>query len=254
MSISSSRFVYGKHAVEEFLKIYPEEALSLNYTESSKLSRLEVPCDLSLVQLGSKDLRKKFKLKDFESHQGLILEIKRDLRELLELPLEQLLINNSQQEKFLLCLPEIQDAHNLGALMRSAVAFGVISGIILMERGGSVRPSAVVAKISAGAVFRLKLSYFRSYKTLSSTLKANQNELLHIQNSPSAIPINKHHFNEHRGKGILLFGNEEGRLPPSLEKLSNLSLKIPQSTNIDSLNLSVAGAVIFYELSQQLYF
>lgn len=243
-------FIYGKYPVQEFLKIHPKLAKKIWFISEDHLSDLANFADLDRQQISSSELARKFGLKPFESHQGLLLEIKADLNNLLFEKLESLIIDCSFAGKALLWLPDIQDGHNLGAIIRSSVALGQIGGIIIPSTH-SVKITAAVAKVSAGAIFSMKFAHFHSQKNALDAIKAGNLKMIGIEKRERSIDLPKIDFTE-LGSFVLVFGSEEKGIPPSIRQACDLLAKIPQSESIDSLNLSVSAGIVLYEMNRQL--
>lgn len=245
-------FIYGKHAVCEFLKVFPQEANALYFKNQEDLKIFDkagILINIPKHELSSSDLRREFALKEYESPQGIVLEIKKPIEKLLEISLENLIISCGEQEKNLLFLSNIQDQHNLGAVSRSCVAFDNITGII-MPAEKSPNLSAVVAKVSVGGIFHLKFARSFSHKKTMCLLKSAGFKILGIQNNLSANSLQDINFRDFKSCVIIMGGEEKG-LPEQIKQQCDLLIKIPQSDKIDSLNLSVASSVILYEINKQ---
>jgi len=244
-----SNFIYGKYSVCELLRLKPEFAQKLWYCSEEHLQGLE---NLNLCpkqKLESFQLKRNFGLKDFENHQGLVLELKKDLNSLLLTSLEELMLESGEQDKFLIWLPAIQDAHNLGAIIRSCVALGNVSGIII-PRANAVKLTPTVAKVSAGTIFSLKFAWFNDYTNSAKLLISQGFKLVAIQKNEKSLSLPQANFDEFK-PFVLVFGSEERGIPHQISKLCVASLQIPQLENIDSLNLSVAAGITLYEIKRQ---
>ena len=144
---------------------------------------------------------------------------------------------------FLIC-DGIKDPHNLGALMRTAYAVGVNFVILPKKRTASI--NATVEKTSVGAVNFLKIAIVSN---LSETIKKLKKEGIFIY-SADAQGENYYEFN-FKGSVGLVVGSEEKGVSELIKKNSDGILKVPMVNPIDSLNVSVAGAVIMYEILKQ---
>jgi len=263
-------FIYGKYPVQEFLKHHPKLAVKLWVTSeekpleaSSKKFENETeqraayerreefvkPTDLPFEEINNSMLKAKFRLRDFENHQGMVLEIKKDLNSILTTSLEELILECSNSGKTLLWLPSIQDGHNLGAVIRSSVAFGTVGGIIIPS-ANSVQLTATVAKISAGTIFSMKFAQFQNWGKTASNLKMNGLNLIAIEKRHGSKPLNEVKFDSLQPY-VLVAGSEERGVPSVIRKQCDLSVEIPQSDEVDSLNLSVATAIVLYEIKRQ---
>lgn len=156
------------------------------------------------------------------------------------------LLECAKKEKkcfFLIC-DEIKDPHNLGALMRTAYAVGVNFVILPKKRTAPI--NWAVEKTSSGAVNFLKIAIVSN---LSETIKKLKKEGVFIY-SADAQGKNYYEFNL-KGSVGLVVGSEEKGVSELIKKNSDGILKIPMVNPIDSLNVSVAGAVIMYEILKQ---
>ena len=156
------------------------------------------------------------------------------------------LLEYAKKEKkcfFLIC-DEIKDPHNLGALLRTAYAVGVNFVILPKKRTAPI--NWAVEKTSSGAVNFLKIAIVSN---LSETIKKLKKEGVFIY-SADAKGKNYYEFNL-KGSVGLVVGSEEKGVSELIKKNSDGILKIPMVNPIDSLNVSVAGAVIMYEILKQ---
>lgn len=243
-------FIYGKHVVNEFLDKFPSKASKLWYSSEDVLKSIKHSILCPVEEMSARDLSRKFALKEYESHQGLILELKASLEDILITPLEELLINCSDNGKALIWLPEIQDAHNLGAIIRSAVALGNIGGIII-PGSRSVRLSTTVAKVSVGSIFSCQFAFSANLKNSAQLIRSSGFRLIGLQKIPEARSIALTKFAEIMPFALII-GSEEIGIPKQIQPLLDLSCYIPQSELIDSLNMSVATGITLYEVQKQL--
>ncbi|OGG78354.1 23S rRNA (guanosine(2251)-2'-O)-methyltransferase RlmB [Candidatus Kaiserbacteria bacterium RIFCSPLOWO2_01_FULL_52_12b] len=142
-------------------------------------------------------------------------------------------------------LAEVQDPHNVGAIIRSAAAFG-LAGVLIPEHNQAGITGAVV-KASAGMVFRIPLV---SIGNVNSTLKmlkkkgfwvyglamdGKTNVGAEIFNAPSAFVV----------------GNEGAGIREKTLVTCDVTLSIPMHARTESLNAAVSAAVVFYEWSRK---
>lgn len=244
-----SNLIYGAHAVRIFLGRYRGHATRLLYTHPSKIIDLEPllrQIKLPYQSVSPSDMRQ-LGLREYESHQGIALEIDVPLERLLvDIP-EQLITRSADQKKDLLLLPEVNDEHNLGAITRSAVAFGGVCGV-LMQRSSAARLSRVSAKTSAGAIFDMRFAYYNSLSNLCSLLDGAGYTLLIIQNTSESVDLRQFR-REPDHNYVITLGSEDGRINPTLTKHAHKSLKISHTEQVDSLNLSVCAGIVLHRLS-----
>lgn len=158
------------------------------------------------------------------------------------------LINSSQKTRgrtLFLAIDHITDEGNLGAILRTAAFFGV-NGIIL--------PKDRSAKISEGVIKRSS----GGYAHVPVSLVVNLGRAIDMLNESGFWVIGTsgtgrdtiYEF-DWKGDIILVLGNEEKGISPSILKRCHETLKIPSNGNIDALNVSVATGVIISEIKRQ---
>lgn len=150
----------------------------------------------------------------------------------------------SHPQLFLLVLDGLQDAGNVGTLIRSAVAFGV-SGILLAK--DTVNPyHPKVIRGSAGLVFhRPVLSVTESLEALLPLLGVNI--LLASNRGPQLSSYKEANYCEPMA---LVLGKEGPGLPEVLVS-QYPTVNIPLSTDVDSLNVAISGSIILAEAAAQ---
>ncbi len=145
----------------------------------------------------------------------------------------------------LLALDGVEDAGNLGAIIRSAEALGVHCLLLPKRRSASLTPA--VAKASAGALFHLPLSRVTN---LSRALEEAKERGLwvvgtHLEGEMEpwqvdfGLPL------------VLVMGNEEKGMSRLVKETCDLLVKIPMEGRVASLNVSAATAVLLYEVLRQ---
>lgn len=142
-------------------------------------------------------------------------------------------------------LDEIQDPHNLGAIIRSAEAFG-FHGIIV-TKNHSVGLTAVVAKTSAGAVAHLPIVRVTN---LVQTLKDLKAQNIWLAGAAQEANATVFETDLNRPLGIVI-GSEGRGLRRLVKETCDFLVRIPMFGRVNSLNASVAAALIFCEARRQ---
>lgn len=154
------------------------------------------------------------------------------------------LASQNGEAPFLLIADGIEDPHNLGALMRSALLCGV-HGIIIPKRGAAgITPT--VLKSSAGAAARLPVA--RVANIGESVRKLKKANVFVYCAAMDGAPLEKSNLS---GPVALVMGSEGGGVSPLVKKLCDGSVSISMSDKaggVDSFNVSVAGGIIMYDI------
>lgn len=216
--VGASEFIYGRNPVEEAER---------GRRRVLRVFRAPETPETRLVELcGSPD------------HQGVVAEVEpypyAEGRELLD-----------EENALVVVLDQIQDPRNLGAVCRSAEAAGATGVVIPDRRAASV--TAAAAKASAGAVEHLKIARVRNISDWITDAKdagfwvwgADGN----AGQSPWQVDLT--------GKTALVLGTEEKGLRPRVAESCDGLVAIPQSGHVDSLNVSVAAAILIFEAVRQ---
>jgi len=141
----------------------------------------------------------------------------------------------------ILCLDEIQDPRNLGALARSALAFGATGLLIPARRAVGITSAAV--KTSAGALSRLPVA---RVKNMAQSLQKMKKAGFWI--SGAVAEGGQEPWSINPGEKVaLVLGSEGGGIRRRIESELDHRVSIPMAGSIESLNVSVAGALLLYE-------
>lgn len=160
--------------------------------------------------------------------------------------LEDWLASLSQKENpWVLLLDGIEDPHNLGAIIRSAVCFGC-DGVVIPEwRAAPVTPAVV--KSSAGATEHVAI--VRAKNLSHPLLKLKE---MGFRIAGAHLEGQDLRQTDWQGPTALVVGGEGQGLRPIMQKHCDVLVRIPQQNTIASLNASCAAAIIFYELFRSL--
>lgn len=154
-------------------------------------------------------------------------------------------IQGRSEPPFLLLVDSIQDPRNLGALVRTAICVGIQAIVIPKDRAAGPLPS--VSKASAGALEHMVVARVTN---LARTMDVLRNAGIWI----AGMDINAAttvFASDLTGPLALVVGGEEKGLRPLVKKKCDQTVVIPQTGAIDSLNASVAGAIVLYEALRQ---
>jgi 23S rRNA (guanosine2251-2'-O)-methyltransferase len=141
------------------------------------------------------------------------------------------------------CLDQIQDPRNLGAICRVAECAGAAGVVIPDRRSAEVTP--VVAKASAGAVEHLAIARVRNVADWLG--EAKQAGAWVYGASADGIPYERP---DYRGKVVLVLGSEGRGLRPRVASACDELVALPMRGRIESLNVSAAAAALIYGVLQ----
>jgi 23S rRNA (guanosine2251-2'-O)-methyltransferase len=175
-------------------------------------------------------------------HQGIVA-ILDEFKYLTEIKLFE--ITKSPENPFILILDQIQDPHNLGAIIRTAESAG-ITAIILPEKG-SASVSPTVVKTSAGAVFHCLIH--RTMNLPGIMEKLRQESLMIIAMVPHQQEMI--YDTDLKGPLAIVVGSEGKGVRKNIQRLCDKSVSIPGWGKVDSLNASVSTAVVIFEAVRQ---
>lgn len=146
---------------------------------------------------------------------------------------------------FILILDQITDVRNFGAIVRSAECAGVQT--IIIPKKGMARIGADTVKTSAGAIHNLPIC---RVDNLPDTIQFLKNSGITIVAATEKANDLYTDANLNTPLGIVL-GSEEKGISDRILQLSNQQFKIPIFGKIESLNVSVAAALMLYEAVRQ---
>lgn len=176
-------------------------------------------------------------------HQGVALRVEAfayaDLSDILDRWRE------SGENGLLLVLDGVEDPHNLGALIRSAACAGVHGVVIPKDRAVGV--TAVVEKASAGAIETVPVA---QVVNLAQALDELKKEGFWIYGTSDRAPASLY-GQDFTGNVALVIGSEGEGIRPLVAKKCDFLISIPLRGGVSSLNASVAGGVVLFEVVRQ---
>lgn len=236
-------YLYGQHAVLSALN-NPKRHLARLLLSKSSDKADEIQRDhprLKIDFVSQDDLTHKFG-KD-AVHQGIALETE----PLATPPLEDLIEQHQTDENSLLILlDQVTDPHNVGAITRSAAAFGA-HGIIMPKHQSAPLDSAILAKTACGGVEHIPLLTVTNFAQSMEKLKKGGYWCIGLDERGEQ-PIDKAPL---KGKIALILGAEGKGLRRLTKDNCDLLTHLPTSPLFPTLNVSNAAALSFYEYNRQ---
>ena len=241
---SAQDAVAGKNSVVEALraKVPAKElvvAIKVEIDEKiSEAIRLAKNSDLPIKELPRRALDD---LTGSANHQGIALVIK---------PFNYTefdkLISNAKKPMMLIGLDGITDPHNLGAVVRSAAAFGA-DGVVIPERRNAAMTGSAW-KASAGAAARMPISQVTNLvRSIQDAKKAGCFVIgLDAEGDATLAKMNL------ATESIFIIVGSEGKgLSRLVRDKCDLVVSIPMQSSVESLNASVATAIVMYQVAAE---
>jgi len=171
-------------------------------------------------------------------HQGVAVRVKPlpvvGLAELIERKVTRIAV-----------LDQVSDPHNLGAVLRSAAAFGV--GAVILQTRNSPPVTGIVAKAAAGAVESVLECRVVNIARALDTLGEAGFTTIGLAGEARSVLGDMVGDSEPLA---LVFGAEGAGLRPAVAKACTWLARIPISAEMESLNISNAAAIAFYEAAR----
>lgn len=149
------------------------------------------------------------------------------------------------QKPFLLILDEIEDPHNLGALVRTAECAGVHGVIVPKHHSAPV--NSTVVKTSAGATTHIAIAEVTNIVHTIRDLKQEGCWIVGLDGAGDRL----HDAVDYTSPIVLVVGNEGKGIRRLVKEHCDFLVRIPLLGRIESLNASVAGAIAMYEVVRQ---
>ncbi len=231
--------IYGKNVIKEAVfakrriyKLYIDQQFS-----DHRFLQFLKDKEVEITRLSKNELNK---LTDNQNHQGVVAEVEAyETYDLFDI------VDKNKIQHFMI-LDGIEDPHNLGAVMRTAEACQ-LDGII-MSKKGAVPLTATVAKVSSGAIEHVKVILVPNINQAILELKkqgvwvvgTDGNTEKTYDDMPKDVSL------------AVVMGNEGEGIRPLVKQNCDLLVKIPMFGKINSLNVSVAAALMMYKMKQHL--
>lgn len=148
-------------------------------------------------------------------------------------------------EALVVCLDQIQDPHNLGAVCRVAESAGAAGVVIPERRAAEITPAA--CKASAGAVEHLAVARVGNLADWLAAAKRQGAWVYGAATGEDAVPYGSP---DYRGRVVLVLGSEGRGLRPRVAGACDALVALPQRGHIGSLNVSTAAAALVYGILQ----
>ena len=243
-SHGGSGWIYGQHAVASALKNPDRNCRRLIITDTDVLSQ-SMSNDCADKKIRPEIVDKKVMdsiLGHGAVHQGIAL-----LADALpEIFIEDILRQaKNKSSAHVLILDQVTDPHNIGAILRSAAAFGSMA--VIVQDKNSPQMTGVLAKTASGAADIVPLVRVTNIARAMEQLKEAEFWCLGLDASGEKTLAN---CGLTSGKVALVLGAEGDGMRRLVAENCDLVVRLPIRNVIDSLNVSNAAAIALYELSR----
>lgn len=231
------QYIYGRNTVLSALKQKKVKQIFLN--NDFKFNPILEEIKKQQVEVKNVSTKELNELVD-GAHQGVVAQIVTYNYSSLE---EIMIRAKKKEHPLILILDEINDPHNLGAILRSCDAFGV-DGII-MKKNNQVPLNATVAKVSTGAIDYVPVAQVTNLNTAIETMKKNGYWIVATDGSAKQ----EYHQVDYKMPIGLVIGSEGKGISRLVLKNSDFIIKINMFGHVNSLNASVACAIVLAQIS-----
>ncbi len=243
--MADSNLIYGHHPVAEAIragkaveKVYFQQGIRGEMEKEFRHLAKEHDIPLQVVP------REKLNKMTKGAHQGVVAYLAlvefQSLENVLPFVFEQ------GQIPLLVVLDGVTDVRNFGAICRSAECAGAQA--VVVPRSGSAPANEEAVKASAGAMARINVCRVRSLFSAVEMLQTSGIQVVATALGERSKPVFEADFTL---PTAILMGSEGEGVHPKLLKMADAVVKIPQATDFDSFNVSVAAGIVLYEAMRQ---
>ena len=242
--IDKTQYIYGIHAVLEAIEAGKDiDKILLSKTLNDETVReindrarqLRVPVQRVPVQKIDRITRR--------NHQGVLAMLAAVTYYRVEDLVPQLFDNG--ENPFIVVLDGVTDVRNFGAVARTCECAGV-SAIVIPDRE-SVSVNADAVKTSAGALNYLPVCRERNLVNAVKLLRDSGFKIVGTSDKKQLTYTQA----DYTGPVAIVLGAEDKGISPEIMKLCDTQVLIPEFGHINSLNVSVAGGIMIYEVVRQ---
>ncbi len=239
-----SDVIIGRQPVLEAIKsgTSVEKVFLLHSTHGSSTQSIRVLARKNGIPVVEVDANRLREISPSEHTQGVVAlvgsKVYVEPSEILEIA------RKKSEQPFLVILDEIEDTHNLGALIRSADGSGAHGVIIPKHHAATINET--VSKASAGAASHVPIARVTNIAQTIEELKSQGLWIIGTEMSASQ----SYDSADYRGPVAIVIGNEGKGIRRLVKEKCDFLVKIPMYGKIDSLNASVAGALLMFEVAR----
>lgn len=241
---TNDSLVIGRNAVIELLKSdrEVENVLVAKGEREGSINRILALCKEKRIVVKTVDRKKLDFLAPGGNHQGVVANVPAHEYSTVD---DILAVAEEKGEPpFVIICDEIEDSHNLGAIIRTAEACGA-HGIIIPKRR-NVGLNYIVAKTSCGA-----LEYMPVARVTNLAATIDQLKKKNIWVYAADMDGQRWDKTDFSGGVALVVGSEGNGVGRLVKEKCDITVSLPMMGRVNSLNASVAAGVLMYEIARQ---
>lgn len=241
---SNENLVIGRNAVLELLKSGKEieNVLIAKGEREGSINQIIALCREKKIVIKNVDRKKLDFLAPGGNHQGVAANIPAHEYSTVEEIIEY--AQQKGEDPFIIMCDEIEDSHNLGAIIRTAEACGA-HGIIIPKRR-NVGLNYIVAKTSCGALEYMKVARVTN---LASTIDELKKKNIWVY--AADMDGQRWDKTDFSGGCCLVVGSEGNGVGRLIKGKCDVTVSLPMLGKVNSLNASVAASILMYEITKQ---
>jgi len=236
--------VYGRNAVAELLNSTPDRISKIYFqfnTKEKRILELFIKAKQHQISIGKASNQKLGDLAKTNKHQGVVALI----TDVQMVELEDLLQNESLKPFFFILPDNLEDPHNLGAIIRTAECAGATA--ILLPKDNAIPINSTVHKTSAGAVSHARLCRIGN---VAQTIERLKKQGIWVVGTDAKAKKNYTQF-DFTMNCCIVIGSEGKGMRDLVRKSCDELVSIPLLGKTSSLNASVSAAIVMYEVVRQ---
>ena len=240
----SQEIVYGRNAVAELLNANPDRISKIYFqfnTDEKRILELFIKAKQHQISIGKASNQKLGDLAKTNKHQGVVALIS----DVKMMELDDLLQDEALKPFFFILPDNLEDPHNLGAIIRTAECAGVTA--ILLPKDNAIPINSTVHKTSAGAVSHARLCRIGN---VAQTIERLKKHGIWVVGTDAKAKKNYTEFNFTMNCCIVI-GSEGKGMRDLVKKSCDELISIPLLGKTSSLNASVSAAIVMYEVVRQ---
>lgn len=233
-------YIEGVKVISELLDIYIEKAIDIEFIAYSStilkntngaeelLKKIEKLDKIEILEI-SEDIFNS--ITDTINSQGILCVLK----------IKETNLESFDKSKNILVLDKIQDAGNIGTIIRTASAFGICN--ILCTKGTTDVYSPKVVRSTMLSIVKSNIAYTDDIIGALKNLKKEGYNII------GTSLYNAEYINEKTflGKSVVILGNEANGVDKNILDICDKKIKIKIEENVESLNVSSAASILLYE-------